>query len=90
MTGKRRNEPRAELGRIYWVSLITAMFGGAHVASAELLAHWSLDEVSGETAKDVSGNERAEARLTNALAGVTRGSKLASQLLHELALFSTY
>lgn len=32
------------------------MFGGAHVASAELLAHWSLDEVSGETAKDVSGN----------------------------------
>ncbi|WP_285018779.1 response regulator [Novosphingobium sp. fls2-241-R2A-195] len=32
-------------------------------------------------AKDVSGNERAEARLTNALAGVTRGSKLASQLL---------
>ncbi|MGN7293034.1 PAS domain S-box protein [Rhizobium sp. SAFR-030] len=32
-------------------------------------------------AKDVSGNERAERRITNALAGVARGSKLASQLL---------
>ncbi|MDZ7603820.1 MAG: PAS domain-containing protein, partial [Hoeflea sp.] len=32
-------------------------------------------------AKDVAGNERAEARVTNALAGVERGAKLASQLL---------
>lgn len=32
-------------------------------------------------ANDVAGNERAEARLKNALIGVTRGSKLASQLL---------
>jgi len=31
--------------------------------------------------KDVAGNERAEARLGNALAGVARGAKLASQLL---------
>lgn len=31
--------------------------------------------------KDVSGNERAERRVTNALAGVNRGAKLASQLL---------
>ncbi|WQO29905.1 PAS domain-containing protein [Microvirga lotononidis] len=31
--------------------------------------------------KDIAGNERAEARVQNALAGVTRGSKLASQLL---------
>jgi signal transduction histidine kinase/DNA-binding response OmpR family regulator len=31
--------------------------------------------------KDVAGNERAEARVSNALAGVGRGSKLASQLL---------
>ncbi len=32
-------------------------------------------------AKDVSGKERAETRLHNALAGVSRGAKLASQLL---------
>ncbi|MCF1437106.1 hypothetical protein B7W85_22150 [Allorhizobium ampelinum] len=32
-------------------------------------------------AKDVAGNERAERRVTNALAGVIRGGKLASQLL---------
>ncbi|MDQ0322627.1 PAS domain S-box-containing protein [Pararhizobium capsulatum DSM 1112] len=31
--------------------------------------------------KDVSGNERAERRVSNALAGVSRGAKLASQLL---------
>ncbi|MCZ0962322.1 hybrid sensor histidine kinase/response regulator [Paracoccus benzoatiresistens] len=31
--------------------------------------------------KDVAGNERAETRVQNALAGVMRGSKLASQLL---------
>jgi CheY-like chemotaxis protein len=31
--------------------------------------------------KDVAGNERAEQRLRNALGGVSRGSKLASQLL---------
>jgi PAS domain S-box-containing protein len=31
--------------------------------------------------KDVAGNERAEARLRNALIGVSRGTKLASQLL---------
>lgn len=32
-------------------------------------------------ALDIAGNERAQQRITNALAGVTRGSKLASQLL---------
>ena len=32
-------------------------------------------------AKDVAGNERAETRVKNALAGVDRGAKLASQLL---------
>ncbi|NTF34302.1 PAS domain-containing protein [Rhizobium skierniewicense] len=32
-------------------------------------------------AKDVAGNERAERRVGNALAGVSRGAKLASQLL---------
>ena len=32
-------------------------------------------------AKDVVGDERAEARLKNALVGVSRGTKLASQLL---------
>ncbi|MFP5076260.1 PAS domain-containing protein [Rhizobium sp. YIM 134829] len=32
-------------------------------------------------ARDVAGNERAERRVTNALAGVSRGAKLASQLL---------
>jgi signal transduction histidine kinase len=31
--------------------------------------------------KDVAGNARAEVRVQTALAGVTRGSKLASQLL---------
>lgn len=31
--------------------------------------------------KDVTGNERAERRVTNAMAGVIRGAKLASQLL---------
>lgn len=31
--------------------------------------------------KDVAGNERAEQRVANAMAGVARGSKLASQLL---------
>ena len=32
-------------------------------------------------AKDIAGNDRAERRVSNALAGVSRGSKLASQLL---------
>lgn len=32
-------------------------------------------------AKDLAGNERAEARLKNAITGVSRGAKLASQLL---------
>jgi PAS domain S-box-containing protein len=32
-------------------------------------------------AKDVAGNDRAERRVSNALAGVSRGGKLASQLL---------
>ncbi|MGE7369476.1 PAS domain-containing protein [Neorhizobium sp. NPDC001467] len=32
-------------------------------------------------AKDVAGNERAERRVSNAMAGVSRGAKLASQLL---------
>ena len=32
-------------------------------------------------AKDVAGNEKAEQRLSNAVAGVSRGTKLASQLL---------
>jgi len=32
-------------------------------------------------AKDVAGNDRAERRVSNALAGVSRGAKLASQLL---------
>lgn len=32
-------------------------------------------------AKDIAGNENAERRVTNALAGVSRGAKLASQLL---------
>ncbi len=32
-------------------------------------------------AKDIAGNERAERRVTNAMAGVSRGAKLASQLL---------
>ncbi|MGO1163875.1 PAS domain-containing protein [Brucella sp. C7-11G] len=43
-----------------------------------------LQVVSGNLqllSKDVAGNERAQARITNALAGVARGSKLASQLL---------
>ncbi|MDO9417834.1 PAS domain-containing protein [Pararhizobium sp.] len=43
-----------------------------------------LQVVSGNLqllAKDVAGNERAEKRVTNALAGVGRGAKLASQLL---------
>jgi signal transduction histidine kinase/DNA-binding response OmpR family regulator/GAF domain-containing protein len=43
-----------------------------------------LQVVSGNLqllSKDVDGNTRAEQRLQNALAGVTRGAKLASQLL---------
>ena len=43
-----------------------------------------LQVVSGNLqllAKDVAGNDRAETRVTNALAGVERGAKLASQLL---------
>ncbi|WP_374293783.1 PAS domain-containing protein [Sphingomonas sp.] len=43
-----------------------------------------LQVVSGNLqllANDVHGNERAERRITNAMAGVTRGSKLAAQLL---------
>ena len=43
-----------------------------------------LQVVSGNLqllAKDVAGNERAEQRVVNALAGVSRGAKLASQLL---------
>ncbi len=43
-----------------------------------------LQVVSGNLqllARDVAGNERAERRLNNAMAGVTRGAKLASQLL---------
>lgn len=43
-----------------------------------------LQVVSGNLqllAKDIAGNERAERRVANAMAGVSRGSKLASQLL---------
>lgn len=43
-----------------------------------------LQVVSGNLqllSRDVAGNARAEARIANALAGVARGSKLASQLL---------
>ncbi|OLP60176.1 hybrid sensor histidine kinase/response regulator [Xaviernesmea oryzae] len=43
-----------------------------------------LQVVSGNLqllSKDVTGNERAERRVTNALAGVARGAKLAAQLL---------
>ena len=43
-----------------------------------------LQVVSGNLqllSKDVAGNARAERRVTNALAGVSRGAKLASQLL---------
>lgn len=43
-----------------------------------------LQVVSGNLqllAKDVAGNDRAERRVVNALAGVSRGAKLASQLL---------
>ncbi|KZD06343.1 hypothetical protein AUP43_10890 [Oceanibaculum pacificum] len=43
-----------------------------------------LQVVSGNLqllAKDVAGNERSAARVSNALAGVARGAKLASQLL---------
>jgi signal transduction histidine kinase len=43
-----------------------------------------LQVVSGNLqllAKDIAGNERAERRASNALAGVSRGAKLASQLL---------
>ncbi|UYY56918.1 response regulator [Sphingomonas sp. S2-65] len=43
-----------------------------------------LQVVSGNLqllAKDVAGNDRAERRVTNALAGVSRGAKLAAQLL---------
>lgn len=43
-----------------------------------------LQVVSGNLqllAKDIAGNERAEQRVANAMAGVSRGSKLASQLL---------
>ncbi len=43
-----------------------------------------LQVVSGNLqllAKDIAGNPRAEKRVTNAMAGVARGSKLASQLL---------
>lgn len=43
-----------------------------------------LQVVSGNLqllSKDVSGNDRAETRIANAMAGVARGSKLASQLL---------
>jgi signal transduction histidine kinase/DNA-binding response OmpR family regulator len=43
-----------------------------------------LQVVSGNLqllAKDIAGSERAEIRLQNALAGVSRGAKLASQLL---------
>ncbi|MET0245576.1 MAG: response regulator [Sphingomonas sp.] len=43
-----------------------------------------LQVVSGNLqllAKDVAGNDRAEARVANALSGVSRGAKLAAQLL---------
>lgn len=43
-----------------------------------------LQVVSGNLqllSKDVAGNQRAETRIANAMAGVSRGSKLASQLL---------
>jgi len=43
-----------------------------------------LQVVSGNLAllaKDIAGNERAEKRVSNAMAGVSRGAKLASQLL---------